>query len=133
MVVDAKGKLSTVSPETFKENKDKYMPITNAQLAQMRQTDPKLAFNSNIATVINNAVGPDKISDYILGIATKIGEDKVTRNGYVTKRQSDVSEGINALLGEGAPEGSYSITQSETGVSAEKKAKAIRYIISVLP
>jgi hypothetical protein len=32
-----------------------------------------MAFNPHIATVISNAVGPDKISEYIMGIAAKVG------------------------------------------------------------
>ncbi|GMO69010.1 MAG: hypothetical protein Nk1A_7790 [Endomicrobiia bacterium] len=39
----------------------------------MRQTDPGLAFNTSIASVVGNGVGPKKITDYILGLTAKIG------------------------------------------------------------
>jgi hypothetical protein len=33
-----------------------------------------------------NAIGFDKISDFVMSIATKIGKDKQTREGYINKK-----------------------------------------------
>jgi hypothetical protein len=46
-----------------------------------------LAFNTSIASVVGNGVGPDMISKYILEIASKIGKSKFTSEGYVNKKE----------------------------------------------
>jgi hypothetical protein len=79
--------------------------------------DPSLAFNTSIASVVKNGIGPDKISDYILGIAAKIGQSKLTSEGYVNKKEQNIAEGLQMLL-EGGADGVYKVTTSKTDSSA---------------
>ena len=131
IVRDEDGNLSQISAEELKNNSGDYQPLTNSELASLRQTNPSMAFNTNVFEVIGNAVGPDKITDYILGIASKIGYDKMSSEGYMSKKDENIAQGMEELLKDGA-NGIYKVTQTQSSQNT-KATQALKYIYSVLP
>jgi hypothetical protein len=110
-------------------------PLTNSELAHRRQTDPALAFNTSIATVIGNGVGPDKITEYIFKIAKEVGTTKQTSEGYVNKKEQNIAEGFKLLM-EGGVDGIYkaSSTQESKMMGANSQMQqALSYIYTMLP
>lgn len=132
IVRDEDGNLTQISTKELQEHGQYYQVLTNSDLVQLRQTDPSMAFNSNVYSTIENGVGPDKITDYILKVANKIGYDKATSDNFVTKHEKDISEGVEQLLQGAADEGIFKITQT-TKTQDNKAQQALKYIYSVLP
>lgn len=125
------GKIDQVSAKELQENLDILRPITNSELVQRRQTDPSLAFNTTISSIVGNGIGPDKITEYVLNIAGKVGKASLTQEGFVNTREKDIAEGMKSLL-EGGVDGIYKITSSDTNQS-KQMLKAIEYIYATLP
>lgn len=125
------GRIDQVSASELKDNRDILRPLTNSELVMRRQTDPSLSFNTSIASVVGNGVGPDKVTDYILGVASKIGQSKLTSEGYINKKEQNIAEGIQKLL-QGGEDGIYKISSTQTDQSQQVN-QALKYIYSVLP
>lgn len=125
------GKIDQVSAAQLKDNREILRPLTNSELVHKRQTDPSLAFNTSIASVIGNGVGPDMITKYILELAQKVGSSKQTSEGYVNKKEQNIAEGFKALL-EGGVDGIYKVT-SKTEDSTSQVNQALNYVYSMLP
>jgi hypothetical protein len=49
----------------YKENADKYVPLTNSQLAMLRNYDNNQAFNFNIISTMENATSKKEIAEWI--------------------------------------------------------------------
>ena len=131
IVRDEEGNLTQITPEELKKSSGDYQPLTNSELASLRQTNPSMAFNTNVFEVIGNGIGPDKITDYILGIASKIGYDKMSSEGYMSKKDENIAQGMEELL-KGGEDGVYKITESQSSQNT-KATQALKYIYSVLP
>lgn len=72
-VKDKGAKLKSVSMSEYSKNRDKYNPLTVYELLQEREINPNLAFNNSIYTVIDTALGTEKIIDNIAQLVDKVG------------------------------------------------------------
>jgi hypothetical protein len=86
--------LKSISPEEYYNNKDKYQgrAITNSQLLGLREMDPNLAFNFDILSDVSGSIGMKTISDTLVDIISKFGNN--TLQGYVQKTGENVSKSI---------------------------------------
>ena len=75
MAVQTKEGFDWVSPEEYHNNKENYIPITNAQLLDARANSTSLAFKNNVFETINNAVGIETITKQILFLTNDVKED----------------------------------------------------------
>lgn len=71
-----------ISPEEYYNDRESYIPITNAQLLDARANSTSLAFKNNVFETINNAVGIETITKQILEVVDKIGKEEHVRTGY---------------------------------------------------
>ena len=110
-VIDKDYKMSTVSPEEFYKNRDKYQSLTNSQVLGLREQDPNLAYNTNILDDVSGAIGMKVITDQLTDIITKFGS--ISRTEYVKKTGDNISQktwdGIQLLINNG-PNGYYKAT-----------------------
>lgn len=72
-VKDKGAKLKSVSMSEYSKNRDKYNPLTVYELLQEREINPNLAFNNSIYSVIDTALGTEKIIDNIAQLVDKVG------------------------------------------------------------
>ena len=119
-VIDKDYKMSTVSAETFYNNRDKYQALTNVQVLGLREKDPSLAYDTDILTDISSAIGMKTITDQITDIITKFGS--ISRTEYVQKTGEQISQkawdGMQILLNNG-PDGYYKATTKSEKESLE--------------
>lgn len=71
-----------ISPEEYHSDRESYIPITNAQLLDLRANNTSLAFKNNVFETINNGVGIETITQQILDVVDKIGKEEQVRTGY---------------------------------------------------
>ena len=71
-----------ISPEEYHSDRESYIPITNAQLLDLRANETSLAFKNNVFETINNGVGIETITKQILEVVDKIGKEEHVRTGY---------------------------------------------------
>lgn len=72
-VKDKGAKLKSISMSEYSKNRDKYNPLTVYELLQEREINPNLAFNNSIYSVIDTALGTEKIIDSIAQLVDKVG------------------------------------------------------------
>ena len=117
-VLTDKG-LSTVTPDEYYKNKDKYYKraLTNSQLLGLREKDSNLAFNFDILS---------DVSDTLVDIIGKFGSN--TLQGYVQKTGDQVSQsiwdGMQSLIANG-PDGYY---KAKSKSEKDNMTSAIKYL-----
>jgi hypothetical protein len=89
-VIDNDYNMSTVSPEEFYKNKDKYQALTNSQVLGLREKDPNLAYNTDILNDVSGAIGMKVITDQLSDIITKFGH--LSRTEYINKTGDNISQ-----------------------------------------
>ena len=80
-----KGQIQQVSLAEYKNNSDKYKPLTNSELLNARQYDPQLVFNKSLFTVVENGIGLEKINDHISSIISSFGKETQSQESYQSK------------------------------------------------
>lgn len=123
-VQDDEGQIKTVSASEYANGyKDgKYQAITNEQLLGLREKYSQFAMNSDILNSISGTIGIKSVQDYLVGLVEKLG--KTTEQGYASKKQSQIVNGIEKLM-EAGPDGYYKITD-------EHQAKDINTALTYL-
>ena len=127
-VQDDEGQIKTVSTSDYAKGskKGKYVAITNEELLGLREKYSQFAMNSDILNSISGTIGIKSVQDYLQGIVEKLGT--VTEQGYATKKQSQIVNGIEKLMASG-PDGYYKITDEHQGKDIEV---ALTYLYSQL-
>lgn len=125
-VIDDDYNMSTVSPEEFYKNKDKYQALTNSQVLGLREKDPNLAYNTDILNDVSGAIGMKVITDQLSDIITKFGH--LSRTEYINKTGDNISQktwdGMQLLINNG-PNGYYKAT---TKSEKENLNSAVMYL-----
>lgn len=111
---------TTISPEEFANNRDKYDALTNSQVLGLRQKLPGLAFNTDILNDMAGAISLETIQKHLLDTIDKFNE--TTRSEYVKRTGDNVSQsawnGMRILIDQG-PEGYYKVTNKTDLVNVE--------------
>lgn len=126
-VQDKNGKLKTISINSYYENSDKYTLLTNADLMNLREYAPNLAYNSSILNDLRNTVGIKTIVDYIKSTITSFGTTKTegSTSSYTIKHKGQIQQGFEQILGGAAPDGIYKVksknSKSDQGYDPDDK------------
>ena len=129
-VQDKNGKLKTISINSYYENSDKYTLLTNADLMNLREYAPNLAYNSSILNDLRNTVGIKTIVDYIKSTITSFGTTKTegSTSSYTIKHKGQIQQGFEQILGGAAPDGIYKVksknSKSDQGYDPDDKDAA---------
>lgn len=110
-------------------NFDTERMLTNNDLFEFRLNNPKAAFNTDITNIISNGVGIPKIQEFLKSVIDKLGTSTYNREGYASKEQLQVLQGIKELKDS---EGVYSFSKEITSQSKQAKM-AINYLLATLP
>lgn len=137
--IGEEGKIEKRNINTVDFNKEQV--LTNSELVQYRRYNPTAAFDSNIAGVLNNAIGITKITDYIKSVIDKLGTTSMSREGYVGQQSGKLLKGIEFLtavqpsredLSGMSLDGLYKVVSSDKSQQAQAK-EAINYLMGSLP
>ena len=92
------GGITQVNPTDLLKNRDKYTPLTNAELANLRMNNTSLAFDTNIFNILENAVGSKEIDDFIRKIINEAGKSTSEYNQFIPGSElRDVKQGLQML------------------------------------
>lgn len=97
MFIQQNGKLKAVTASQVLKDREKYNPLTVAQLMNLRQTSEQLAFTSEVFSVANQSVGLDKIGKNIKDMLSIMSESSDTTERYYSKNQ--ITDQIKAITG----------------------------------
>lgn len=134
-------KVSALTPDKIKEQKDSIQILTNAELLNLRRSNSELAYNTKILDDINNAVGIDTITKYLQETIAKFKTSNV--EGYSEKQQNAIASGLQALAGgdvdaktlaavQAGPDGVYKIKSTDT-IADQNIKMALNYLQNTLP
>lgn len=132
---ESDGTPKLVSVSEFKNNREKYNPLTNEDILNLRATG--LPFNNEILQIVNNGVGMTKIAEFIRQNVSTLGTTDITQEGYVKKEADQIKQGIASLMQESqslanAPAGEYKETLRQK-LQEPQVQKALQYIMDILP
>lgn len=97
VVTDKNNQLQIITPEQYLNNSDLYNLQTNQELLYKRQHDSGMAFQNGVLGVVQNGTSFKQISETIDQIAGKLGKTSNSIEGYTTKEQGEISQGIAVL------------------------------------
>lgn len=134
------GKISTISPTEYNNNRDKYNPLTNQELLWYRRSNPSMAFQDDILDNLSATVGMKDITDYARALINEFETTTIT--GYSEKQAAAIRSGLEhivsgdignfrGVLQEG-PDGVYKISQESTIADTNIEA-ALNYLVTTLP
>lgn len=84
VLVSSEDGYDWVTPEEFKNNSDKYTPITNNQLLNLRaNTSADLAFDTNSIDIVAGSISIKQVEDFIQKAIANLGETLSSESGYV--------------------------------------------------
>ncbi len=145
ITIDAEGKMSK---KLLNQVDREYEHIlTVGEVAESRAYNDSMAFNTNVATIINNSTSMDEINKNVWDIITKLESSSYSGTKYLTKAQEKAAKGvrqltaedvdgnyktnINDLIGDG-PNGVYKVKEEGKSQNAQIN-HAMSYILSTLP
>lgn len=89
--------LTTIRPEEYFKNSSQYVVQTNSQLLQKRKTDSSMAFQNKVLGIVENGTSFKQVNEVIKAVADKLGNVQTNMEGYVTKEDGQIAQGIQAL------------------------------------
>lgn len=124
IVADDKGSISNMSLGQYAQARmsdpEKYKALTNAEVAQLRENDPRFAFNDNLVGVLKSATSTDEVVDRIRKSLTGLGSYSKGQTD-VSYEQKRIEEGANAALNQG-----FSYVKTSSGESKQSNAENIK-------
>lgn len=133
VVMDEEGKIKQITPTEYSKDREKYSPLTNADVADLRANNPALAFNTNIIlSTLDNGLGMQEINKLVQDSVDKIGKTTVQSDKYTSKVGNKLSQGLQEILSEDNADGVYKVTQKQSGQS-DKAKYALNYLYTTLP
>lgn len=139
--VDEKGKLQTVKVSDY--NPEKYQALSIGELIQMRKENDQLVDRQDIITTVGNAIGTEKINDYIQNIIKTVGQNETTSEAYKdlsgiiggmakrpTMSELQTLQGLSSQIDKIGMDAIFKVTE---GQSSKNIQEAFKYIIGMLP
>ena len=94
--VNTSGDFKYFLPEELKENPG-YQPVTNSELLRLRAYSPELAEDNKVLGIVANGIGIKSVTDYIMGLVSKLGTDTKIREGFASTSSKEVLNGLRAF------------------------------------
>lgn len=92
------GGIKQISPTELAKNSDRYVPLTNAELANLRMNNSNLAYDTNIFNILENAVGSKEIDEYIRKVINEAEKTSSEYNQFIPGSElGNVKKGLELL------------------------------------
>ena len=86
-VQDKNGNIKQISMPEYNKKRDQFSAMTVNDLSKARMYNPNLAFDTDIISTIQNSIGINKVTDYMIGIIDKLGTETLNEDGFVDKNK----------------------------------------------
>lgn len=140
IVRDGNGKISKMSIDKFRDNRELFQPLTVGEVLEVRAYDPSATFNSDLLTSVSQSVGMENISTQIKTLITGLGTSERGSTEFKTITQLHGESPSNkALAGLSELAADYNQSPNEAFVKIKSTVKspnveaALEYIWTVLP
>lgn len=139
ITVNADGKLQKKALSSVDFSSEQI--LTNSELANYRANNTGAAFNTDLTSVIGNAIGIPKITEYIQSVINKLGTTSMSREGYVGQQSGKILKGMEYLaalqpnvedLSGMSIDGIYKISSMDKSQQVQAN-QALGYLLSSLP
>lgn len=139
LTVNSEGKIQKKSVSDVDFNTEQI--LTNSELANYRANNVNAAFNTDLTSIINNAVGIPKITEYIQSVVNKLGTTSMSREGYVGQQSGKILKGLEYLtalkpsaddLSGMSVDGLYKMSSMDKSQQVQAN-QALGYLMSTLP
>lgn len=90
-------KIQSINLETYKKNRDKYKALSVSELMMARQYDDNLAFDTNIFSVANQAIGLEKITKHVTDLMGILSDYSSKTERYYS--DADIKQRLSAFSG----------------------------------
>ena len=141
VVQNNKGKIERISLEKYRKGKDKYMPLSNSELLNIRAYSSPM--DNSMLEIVQNGVGMDAVNKYINSVISNMGSSKNTIDGYTQKHttnQGSIQQGFSILQevannGSDISGGLDGLFKSKVITETQKNqaTKALKYLYTTLP
>ena len=118
--------------DDYKENSDKYIPLTNDQVLNLRALSN--SFDTTLFQVANNSTSMEEISKFLKENLSNIGSGEQTIEGYTKQDSNLIVKGIQVL--KDAPVGEYKFSEYKKNLTADQRKQvtlAMAYLQNILP
>lgn len=136
MAITQDNHIKYFTPEEWQEvkNSGDYMPITNANLLQMRYTRPEFVYRNDIFNTVQNGIGMHKVAQMIKENLQTLNSTDTHKELMVTKQGQSIIAGGQLLqsMEELGPDGVYKIKETTKDQRIQIQA-ALNYIYQALP
>jgi hypothetical protein len=94
-----KNEITTISPDDYYANQDKYKLLTNADMLEIRNVHPSKAFDTSIIESLNSSFSMKSVTEELLDIISKFGQytDKMKTDGYSDAEIAGIEEGMRYI------------------------------------
>ena len=86
-VQDKNGNIKQISMPEYNKKRDQFSAMTVNDLSKARMYDSNLAFDTEVISTIQNSIGINKVTDYMIGIIDKLGTETLNEDGFVDKKK----------------------------------------------
>ena len=86
-VQDKNGNIKQISMPEYNKKRDQFSAMTVNDLSKARMYNPNLAFDTEVISTIQNSMGINKVTDYMIGIIDKLGTETLNEDGFVDKNK----------------------------------------------
>lgn len=125
VVKDVKGNYNMVTPEQALalQKKGTAAIQKNMDLLNDRRHNSALALQNGVLNVVQNSTSFKQINDTISALMNGLGSSEISQQGYTTKEQGQIQQGIAALkdAGTGSMDGVYKVTYKSKTQEAQAK------------
>lgn len=138
-----KQSIEAISAETYSKNRDKYIPLTNADLLNQRRSNSSLAYDTSILDDLSNVVSTEDIMTNLRDIINNFKDTEV--QGYLGKNGANIQSGLSQIVNsmmtgdndilksiQAGPNGVYTINQKSTFVDKDVST-ALNFLKVSLP
>ena len=134
IVRDKNDNIQALDPVEYLKHKANYQIQTNGNLLYARAHDKRMAFNNAVLEVVENGTSLDKIASTINTVASKLGTNTNSIEGYTAKEAQKIQNGI-AILKKAAEENIDSMPMDgiyKTGIKEQSQQIQVKLAIDVL-
>ena len=136
LYVVGKEGLQTITPTEYRQNRDKYQPISNKQLINWREEQVAFANRSDILLDLSHTIGMKDIMSHIHTAINEFGANGLSNaSSELVRKRSSIEHGLDLIAA--GPDGLYKIINKGKIVTnrpdGEDLWNAVRYIYSTLP
>ena len=91
------GEITTISPEEYRKNQNRYQALTNGNLLAERNMNPKYAFQNGLLQTVKNGTSSKEIYAAINTAIQGLGNSSNDIYGYTSVQQQQIQKGISLI------------------------------------